>query len=101
VWCVPTLPGRWRGEASGIELNLGTLVPGKKARPAVFMRSGNGELLFAAIEDPTGRPDFRWFNFVKRVRREDIGYRFWDRGWSGASWEATPFASFSLIQSAK
>ncbi len=97
VWCVPTLPGRWQGDTSNIRLNLGVLVPGKKPYQAEFMKSASGELLFAAIEDPTLVGDFAWFDFVKRVRRGDIGYRFWDRGWA-RSWEQTPFTSFSLIQ---
>ena len=61
------------------------------------MKAAGGEVLFAAIEDPTLVGDFAWFDFVKRVRRGDIGYRFWDRGWAG-TWEQTPFTSFSLIQ---
>jgi len=97
VWCVPTLPGRWQGGTGNIRLNLGVLVSGKKPYQAEFMKSASGELLFAAIEDPTLVGDFAWFDFVKRVRRGDIGYRFWDRGWA-RSWEQTPFTSFSLIQ---
>lgn len=97
VWCVPVLAGQWQGLPEHIDkLQLGVLVAGNKPSVASFRRRGS--LLFAPVTDPTLTGDFGWVQFARSVRREEIGYRFWDRRWDDRGWNPTPFTSFSLIQ---
>jgi hypothetical protein len=72
------------------------LIPGKK--PATARFKNWGKLEFAVITDPTLAGDFGWPKFAENVRAEEIGHVFWDRQWSGETWQATPFTSFALIQ---
>ena len=97
IWCVPTLAGRWTGPPDQIdELNLGSLVPGKKQSMARFKNWG--QMTFATITDPLLAGDFGWARFAENVTPEEIGHLFWDRQWSGETWQPTPFTSFALIQ---
>jgi hypothetical protein len=97
VWCVPVLAGQWQGPPDQIdEFQLGVLAAGNKPSVASFRR--RGALILARVADPTLTGDWGWPEFASSVRREEIGYRFWDRRWDDRGWNPTPFTSFSLIQ---
>jgi len=101
LWCVPTLAGEWRGPPGRIDdFQLGELISGQGASRASF-RWRRGPLCFACVTDATVRgTDWKWPEFARSVAPEEIGYRFWERGWRNGEerWDPTPFASLVVIQ---
>ncbi|MBU0640855.1 MAG: hypothetical protein KKB50_18470, partial [Planctomycetes bacterium] len=94
MWCVPTLAGQWQ-KVGRKRLNLGQLLPGKGDETASF--STTNDMLQCIIEDKSERSDLSWGELALRLRREDIGYLFWDRHWNGDRCNPTRIANFSLI----
>ena len=80
-------------------MTLGTLIPGQAELKLEFRNRGADDVLFAYVEDLTRkRSDFEWGTYVSTVKRGEIGYTFWDRGWDERGWLPTPYASFSLMR---
>lgn len=98
IWCVPTLGGAWYGETADTMLALGSLIAGKPELNLRFRSRGADQVFFAYVEDLTRTGDFGWRTYVGTVRRGEIGYTFWNRGWDERGWLPTPYVSFSLLR---
>ena len=96
IWCLPCLAGEWIGDARRIRLNVGEIVPGKAAKPVSFNKL-DGHYL-GAIQDATLRAELQWGRFRQGLPWEDVGHKFWDRGWSGDRWNPLRITSVSAIQ---
>jgi hypothetical protein len=100
LWCIPTLGGAWHGpvDPQQTRLTIGRLNLDKGDVTLRFAPRGADNLVFAYTEVPP-LGDWAWGTFVKEVRRQEIGYTFWDRGWrEDGSWERTPYLTFSLLR---
>jgi len=96
VWCVPTLAGHWTNSPRRFKLNLGPLAAGVAAGSAIARQAAG--FWVGEVRDPTLQRDIHWVNFVRGMRRQDMGYLFWDRGWAGDTWNPQPVTSICVIQ---
>ncbi|MGE3182308.1 MAG: hypothetical protein AB7N71_11815 [Phycisphaerae bacterium] len=94
IWCTPALRGMCAGDIVSAEINAGQI--GVQQRYLMRFRAYPG-CTFAPIMAPTAANDPDWGQDVRDFTLQNIGIRFWQRGWTRAGWRETPYVSFSVV----
>jgi hypothetical protein len=92
IWCFPSLGGQF----SGALLRISTGLPGNNAQLS-FRRGGSARsVIFARVEDPAG-DGTTWADLSGKLTYTNIGYSFWDDGWTPRGWSPRQTTSVGLV----
>lgn len=93
IWCVPSLAARFNG---GGAARLGGGGDFGGAAIDLAFEANAKQCSFATIR-ANAAGDFGWPNDKGSFTAQDIGYRFWNRRWTGNTFNQTQAISFALL----